>query len=828
MDNSPPPAMAVKDECFINGQTSDCKSDVTKGQVMAEVLDKDASEREDALVAMGNEKLVANEDKKLVAKGYARPVSLEEEEEEEEALEEEDYNELPFDRTDVTTTSKAASLSPSRSPSSDVVFVEKVEKSPMRADEKNGLRKCSVFLTPLRGHQSPLVRRKRNHSQERKSPWEGKFDPSCHNIDGGPPTKMMRNSSDATINDTSFIPSKKIEPSDNKMNSSVLKHEQRNRNKRRLKNSRPKIGKINNPYPEWPALPAAVDELVQSDLMPYIFTVLSHLLGRNFFRRTQMTQAVTQAVKKFLPDWVENPLDMISFTPDLKRKVIAYLIERHATKSIEIRPLDMELQRVEYLIPVSEKKHFIPGTRLERFLNYHHQVKPFLRSKLFVHLELDPELENQQGLYNHCQLIRWFIQRLIGPSGDRFVTRMVKGEPEKKQRASKSEIWKYLQNMVKILQFRKVENVDAEKRLTNIFDTLYRYRNLAAKIGVIGWAENGTSHRLSGSTCLTKALHPPILYRSVTDLNPQEVRSFLLRAFLFLDQRRLGWRLEFFGEAESTYHPNENDIEQNRQLLQKLLTWEPTFGGNQTGALLTHWPPLPRKIEQMSFPETVAYIQLLVLHLSGYQPNIANPKDKPCYWGSVWGLPTSADLSEDLNAEWETILGNLEKMSCKDPLQRWMEFQKSTIAQVGDCYAPQTWHMVNEARYLQWFEREFPFIGRHHNYDMVALRRFRIYAEIYSPHQAKVKQKAVIGDLFSRFPCLPIKMMHQDHFICCQVAERQHLQGLWQRWPVLLDRTGNALNLMSVHQVTNDLSIGCNVILTRVLPRSPVWPLRER
>ena len=760
MDNLQLPAMAVKDECFMNGEVPDYNPDVLlqfeslapKGQVMAEVLDEDTSQREDTLVAMGDEKLVANEDKKLVAKGDARHVSLEEEENEEE-----DYNELPFDQTDVaTTTSKAASLSPSRSPSSDLVFVEKVEKSLMHADEKRALKKCSVFLIPLRGHQSPLVRRKRNHSHERISPLEGKFDPSCHNIDGRPPTKMMRNSSDAAINDTSFIPSKKIEPSDNKM----LKHK-RNRNKRRLKNSRPRIRKIYNPYPEWPSLPAAVDELMQSDLMPYIFTVLSHLLGRNFSRRTKMTQALTRAVKKFLPDWVENPSDMAGYTPDLRRKVVAYLIDHHATKSVEIRPLDMGLQRVEVRIPVSEKKHFIPGTRLERFLNYHHQAQPFLRSKLFVRLELDPELENQEGLYNHCQLIRWFIQRLIGPSGDRFVTCMVKGEPEKKQRAGKLKIWKYLQNMVKILQFRKVEKMDSEQRLTSMFDTLYRYRNLAAKIGVIGWAEDGTSHRLSGSTCLTHALNPPMLYRSVSDMNPQEVRSFLLRGFMYLDQRRPGWRSEFFGEAESTYHPTENDVEHNRQLLHKLLIWVPTFGGKQSSAFLTHWPPLPRKIEQMSFPETVAYIQLLVLHLSGYQPNIANPKDKPCYWGSVWGLPTSADLSEDLNAEWETILGHPEKMSCKDPLQRWMEFQKSTIAQVGDCYAPQMWHMVDEDRYLQWFEREFPFIGRHHNYDMVALRRFRIYAEIYSPHQSKVKQKAVIGDLFSRFPCLPIttKMM---------------------------------------------------------------------
>jgi hypothetical protein len=289
----------------------------------------------------------------------------------------------------------------------------------------------------------------------------------------------------------------------------------------------------------------------------------------------------------------------------------------------------------------------------------------------------------------------------------------------------------------------------------------YRLRFAACKIAHLGFTgEEKTKDiylKLNGRP--VEDLKVEIkFFRPIDKMNPQESSVFLKRTFLFLDAHIPNWMSTAFGSKSDNFslNPYENDPSTNQQILHHLVT---VFGDSlkEEELMKNKWPPLAKNLEDFDFIDTVIYIQLIILHLSGYKPDIGDPEHRPSYWGRIWGIPLNALSPNEWADQWSCILG-IDADPNTDYIAKWVEEQTNIIAQVADIYASSSWREPDEQRYVSMIEHNFPYLGRHYLYDLIALKRFRCYTEIYSPNKHKIENKDVIKDLFSRFPCLPITL----------------------------------------------------------------------
>ena len=59
------------------------------------------------------------------------------------------------------------------------------------------------------------------------------------------------------------------------------------------------------------------------------------------------------------------------------------------------------------------------------------------------------------------------------------------------------------------------------------------------------------------------------------------------------------------------------------------------------------WPPVPMPLKEFDFIDVVAYITIVVDHMTGEKPTLTKLSDKPQFWGENWGLPEHLDQVED-------------------------------------------------------------------------------------------------------------------------------------------------------------------------------------
>ena len=508
-------------------------------------------------------------------------------------------------------------------------------------------------------------------------------------------------------------------------------------------------------FEEWPAIPSQISLLTKAEASSYIYAVLSHLLETNF--QLLCGPKVMKAARNYLPDWAKNPKDLHGHSLEMQRKIITYMIETFNNGEVKIEPLTLDFQKIESVMPKEAEIKSIPGTPMNRFINFYKSHKSLL-ANIFSCKNIDSSLVRADDFRDYYTFVRWYIKSIVGKDGEKFLRSMDNAleKIEAKEIRSKDMCTRHLQKISITLNMDQLKHSTqfADQQLVNGLFILYRYRAVAMKIGHVGWTGKEIAQKLDWKP-KGGVIKWPQLYRPVEKMNPQEVRSYLLRTFMFLDRGHERWRTDIFGqESQICGNVYDNDASTNQRILKKLFEWRGLRLEDEVDLHQVFWPPLPKRLEDMNFIETAVYVQLLVLHLSGYNPNIADPNDKPCYWDNSWGLPLNTTCLDQWNDEWKRILGGEAKGD--DHIDSWSKLQKTCIEQIADCYANPSWKEPDAKRYLACMGRDFPYLGRHYQYDYIALKRFRYYAEIYSPNKERVKQKSVIVDLFSRFPCLPI------------------------------------------------------------------------
>ena len=311
-------------------------------------------------------------------------------------------------------------------------------------------------------------------------------------------------------------------------------------------------------------------------------------------------------------------------------------------------------------------------------------------------------------------------------------------------------------------------NLSAE----NVADltALYRFRFAAKKIGRVGFTGKEFDKRrnerktAATSTFTDKETSWPKTTLSIDQMNADRTRVYLSRivAHLNANNRYHDWRQTAFGNeetAEINLNPYENDHETNKEILRQLAR---VFRGrgdddNDAGTDLSPnpWPPLPKPLEEMDFVDVAMYAQLLVIHLSGYRPNLGDPTDKPWYWGGTWGLPLNGDGEGAGRREWKDILGDkYDNESC--PVNQWVEGQRSIIADIAQKYGPTTWANPDPSRNALYNEQYFPFMGKFSHYDLRAMSRFKLYAQLFSTTKGREEDRFLWTETTTFFPCLVI------------------------------------------------------------------------
>ena len=210
--------------------------------------------------------------------------------------------------------------------------------------------------------------------------------------------------------------------------------------------------------------------------------------------------------------------------------------------------------------------------------------------------------------------------------------------------------------------------------------------------------------------------------RSLSDLTDFEVANYLTRVTMFLlDGQSPDWTTTtttttttnlsisytFWPSWAEWKDPRNADVDTNWKILRHLFLKHDILEESLEQEAKGEWPPLPKALKEFDFIDVIAYIIIVVEHMTGEKPVLTEPIiNKPQFWGENWGLPERLDQMED-----------------PDWAKKWTQTQINELKTLITKYGPAEGARVDEAGYHRCYFHCFPFMGRFGDIDRIAQKR---------------------------------------------------------------------------------------------------------